>query len=139
MSEELSKRVEALTGPCRETDAEIGCAVHFVPDKAGCDWARSPNWRCAPFKQGRSVYVGYYDGEANSPTAYSDPPAFTASLDAAMTLVPEGCSWDVGNSGPDCGPWACVTTAGEVDHGVHAATPALALTAAALYAREAAE
>jgi hypothetical protein len=53
-------------------------------------------------------------------------PMFTASLDAAVTLVPEGCGWMVMSSAAKVGVWPS-----------HGATPALALCAAALRARAA--
>lgn len=64
-------------------------------------------------------------------------PVYTASLDAAMTLVPE--SWyRVEQQQTREGAWAKVTLLEKgftpADEG-HAATPALALTAAALRAR----
>ena len=62
-------------------------------------------------------------------------PAFTRSLDAAMLLVPKGeeWSWEVGSAGD-----ATITYHDETRlhwERAHAATPALALTAAALLAR----
>jgi hypothetical protein len=48
----------------------------------------------------------------------------TASLDAAVTTVPEGCGWMVMSSAAKVGVWPS-----------HGATPALALCAAALRAR----
>ena len=69
-------------------------------------------------------------------------PYFTASLDAALTLVPEGYRWLVGNAWKDkhgsCPAMATVALAG--DYGTRptsAATPAIALCIAALKAREA--
>ncbi len=68
------------------------------------------------------------------------PPRYTASLDPAMSLIPEGWAWQTGVG--------IETEAGNVDrayawcapvdHGqlVFAATPALALTAACLRARK---
>ena len=107
---ELADRVEALAGPCREVDAEIVTIV-----KAGM---RSP-WFIAP-------------------------PSFTGSLDAAMTLVPEGFNWQVGTQGTEGeAAWASVEaltynpdTFNGISIYVDAATPALALCAAALRARE---
>jgi hypothetical protein len=58
---------------------------------------------------------------------------YTASLDAAMTLVPEGWSWNVANLS---GLSRCEANAFAPLHGgethARAETPALALTAAAL-------
>ncbi len=74
----LADRVEALTGPDREVDALIsatartGYGIEF-------QWAlKYPAW------------IGGEDGrvhlEKNGPSFA--PPAYTASIDAAMTLVP---------------------------------------------------
>jgi hypothetical protein len=68
---------------------------------------------------------------------------YSASLDAAMTLVPDGYEWGCGSWGnPDTdGPWAwCATRQQSADNDLDygkAATPALALCAAALKARAA--
>jgi hypothetical protein len=51
---------------------------------------------------------------------------YTASLDAAVTLVPEGCGWMVMNNAAKVGPLPS-----------RASTPALALCSAALRARAA--
>lgn len=69
--EALAARVEALTGPDREVDAEIAVASKAVPydmePAFGAGW-----WR------------GIYDNR------HWQAPEYTASIDAAMTLVPEG-------------------------------------------------
>jgi len=111
----LAERVEKLIGPDREVDAEIADAVHW-----------------------------------DDPITFSDDARllpYTASLDAAMTLVPEGWNWMAGNRNQ---PTArAYVNNGELHftgaaarknpaqqwHEVVAATPALALTAAALRAR----
>jgi hypothetical protein len=58
----------------------------------------------------------------------------TASLDAALTLVPEGCEWRVRWCELPNGTWASIARIGENGCGLNttAATPALALCAAAL-------
>lgn len=64
--------------------------------------------------------------------SYGAQPAYTSSLDAAMSLVPSGCQWQMDN----IGPWARVHGGrhfGTPVDGV-ASTPALALTAASLRA-----
>ena len=114
---ELADRVEALAGPCREVDLAIVAIV-----RAGM---RSP-WFIAP-------------------------PSFTGSLDAAMMLVPEGHFYQIRRVSKfelDCWTgekqWppshATVTPDDGQDYFLrgfagHAATPALALCAAALRAR----
>ena len=67
--------------------------------------------------------------------------SYSQSLDAALTLVPEGCDWASGhgkNSDGDVVTFACV---GKEDvaasaYDATASTPALALCIAALKARE---
>lgn len=65
-------------------------------------------------------------------------PAYTTSLDAAVTLVPEGKDWQAGKIGNECA--AGIYPAAHhpfATHKAKAATPALALCAAALRARAA--
>jgi hypothetical protein len=108
---ELAERCEKATGPDRELSKQIHAVV-----------------------EGRT----YHHLETAS---YRNPPAphFTASLDAAMTLVPEGASRfifvRVG------GRWGCYIDdeRGIIGSCDDAATAALALCAAALRARATAE
>jgi hypothetical protein len=112
---DLAERCEKATGPDRELDLEIAIAV----------WGRP------------GVLVMRHDPETNTNREYTHWD-FTASIDAAMTLVPEGWFF----SGLDqCSPSVQVWTEGnkaryspQLD-GLHAATPALALCAASLRAR----
>jgi hypothetical protein len=66
---DLAAIVEKLTGPCRETDAEIWMTLH-------------PDWRNYPRNE-----MGGWDCPTGR-TRAAEP--YTASLDTAMTLVPEG-------------------------------------------------
>lgn len=70
---ELAERVERLTGRCRETDALIAIALGIVPEGA--------------FRPCAAVDVGTFATGAHS---FWTAPAFTASLDAAMTLAVDG-------------------------------------------------
>jgi hypothetical protein len=77
---ELAERCEAATGPDRELSAEIALVVH--------DWLHEVEGNkplnCRLRNSfGSPVYIG-----GVSPTM-----DYTASLDAAMTLVPEGHNW----------------------------------------------
>ena len=63
---------------------------------------------------------------------------YTASLDAALTLVPES-RWLVGAGAPYTSPWANVRCGEDDTIHVYAATPAIALCIAALKARDFAE
>lgn len=98
--DDLIARVEAADGPDRELDAEIG--------------------RIAAER-----FLGYIPPEPQRGCI-----RYTASLDAAMTLRPEGAVWKVEDH-PVYGISAVVQ-----DQQSYAATPALALTAAALRARK---
>lgn len=104
---ELAARVEALEGPDREVDAEICVALGIEPQ------ARE------------MLQFAAYDRCVRY---------FTASLDAAMTLVPEGC-WAEGSlSSPSALEIHAPMTFDPIGKG-WATTPALALTAASLRAR----
>ncbi|TXH54333.1 MAG: hypothetical protein E6Q97_11285 [Desulfurellales bacterium] len=128
MKEELLKlaeRVEALSGPDREVDSEIDRLTFRGPFEdrlCGC------MGNCLP---GHPAYDG----------ACVSVPHYTASLDAAMTLKPEG--WRVQHLGHCLGGWRCrVETNGPPSHSIvvgfpkkePTATPALALCSAALRA-----
>lgn len=111
---ELVERVEVASGPDRELDAAIFSAL-----KCGTrDWMhQSP--------EAERVWARNY----------------TASLDAAMTLVGGDAFWRLGNDGegPDVSAFKATVTSGDglslAFHDAVAATPALALVAAALRAR----
>lgn len=127
MSEELAKRVEALTGPCRETDAEIYQAVNpHVKPVAGQIGRFFDPAKTTALAAARFVI-------SNGATGYV--PRYTASLDAAMTLVPEGAALSCSFYGVNNA--VKLTAPGREGIGL-ALTPALALTAAALRARSAA-
>ena len=102
----LADRVEALTGPDREVDFLIWAATSGV---AEISWPTEGH-PMTPGKGGRVEGYGP-DGEWNL-YGFIDPqssernwqpyggedryPRFTRSLDAAMTLVPEGRGWLAG-------------------------------------------
>jgi hypothetical protein len=125
---ELAARCENATGPDRELDAEIEVAVAGFPERA--------------YQQRNAMRPkGSPDLDRMQWLASWGIPAFTGSIDAAMGLVPEGWAgrnvfpfvsrqkltlWQAGIGVP--GPPLKGTSA-------YAATPALALTAAALRAR----
>lgn len=92
---DLAGRVERLTGPCRETDAEIARYL---------GWTLRPLsevWVCYDHDNGSSALVWImpeaptyqYEGREYIDSGYyhhKGPPAFTASLDVAMTLCEPG-------------------------------------------------
>lgn len=103
----LADRVEALTGP----DLEVDC---LIENALGI----------AKFERDPRVFFGDADYNRVSPKPY------TASLDAAMTLVPDGWYWSI-KSYPKAG---CVGDIGGI-HSGYGPTPAITLTTAALRAR----
>jgi len=124
--EALLARVLNGEGPDRELDGEIALAFGIVSSRSGNFFYGHKHY---------SVMVldrDYYDHDGNAP----ELPPFTGSLDAALTLVPEGCEWlrktpqtmTVYRVPDDLKEWAR-----HIDS--HAATPARALIAACLKAR----
>jgi hypothetical protein len=124
---ELAARVEALAGPDREMDILIALA------QPGRFFNAGPKYDGAPDRIGMINPDGSQSLPGNAPDMLV--PRYTASIDAAMTLVPKGWDWFIGNCGgiisasvnPTVQPFPV-----ECDITVDAATPALALTAAAL-------
>lgn len=125
----LAERCEAATGPEWELDAEIAFKMGWRKSQ-GHWWTQEQSLaarkaKCAIWATGMPSVL----------------PAFTKSIDAAMTLVPEG--WQLRQmafSGPcaDDRKWHLNIYGGSVGRDIlvgRGATPALALTAAALRAR----
>lgn len=119
---ELASRVEALTGPDREVDAEIARLTNsqgsYLADCLGWDDVGHAIMRAGPLH-------------------------YTHSLDAAMTLVPDGWKLRQMNFSAPCADdrkWHLNLHGGKVGEDTfvgRGASPALALTAAALLARHA--
>lgn len=124
----LAERCEKAEGPDRLLSQAIAEAVGWKCD-LGTNWARE------------SASVWWRDPGGNT----RDLPDFSASLDAALSLVPEGCApmqdWHhLRDDLPGVLVWECYVqqvsdghTIGSADAG----TPALAMAAAALRARAA--
>lgn len=122
---DLAERIEGAEGPSRELDALIEVERRKrAAFEAGLDDRARAHWRPDAF--------GYVESQG---TRYPSP-AYTASIDAAMTLVTEGWLFDLYNLNGY--PEAHLTndTLQRVSVSVDAATPALALCAAALRARK---
>lgn len=111
MSHELIARIESATGPDRELDCRIWCAV----ERQNFDVCRQvvPNF-----------------GEWLAPS-------YTASIDAALSLVPDGHQWSLSECAMPDRYYAGLGSrkASGRSFVAQAATPALALCAAALKAR----
>lgn len=117
----LAERVEALSGPDREVDSAIVLALFPV--------TRVPNL-------GPNGKDAWYDHDLIFAEKSWN---FTASLDAAMTLVPEGWTAIEMRSRNAMARWVVEISklrGDNTEHLIqgHAATPALALVAAALRA-----
>lgn len=125
----LAERAEAATEPDRALHGDIAEALGLNPPWAG---KRTPHFWRDSWSDGRD---------------YWDAPAYTTSLDAAMTLVPKGWGWLVSQPNEKAIASGLLKkdtpVMGEVQYGcdrrytVAAATPALALCAAALRAHAA--
>ena len=138
-------RLEAATEGLRELDAEIWWIVNRAA-------AARAYWNAAPGLP-RELGDGMPKGVGRiAVQCYA--PAYTTSLDAAITLVPKSCGWCVGDVHPpgesylDTGrPWAEIWMRGYQHirlpgmlwdgigrNGINAETPALAMCIAALKA-----
>lgn len=120
---DLIARLEAAQGPDRELDGEIAVAV-----QGGEIVWKQANYTMEMYPSHRYASTNHYGGFANEHV-----PLFTASIDAALTLVPDGWSWslyDVIGKPESVRMWRH-----PMDVLTSAATPALALCIAALKAR----
>lgn len=81
----LAERVEGLAGPDREVDAAIACLMRWNPYDQD-HWSNACDLEYRPTAGG---WMACYRGDDRS-LAWPSP-LYTASLDAAMTLVPETC------------------------------------------------
>ena len=116
----LADRCEVATGPNRAIDRDIGLALGLYDNPEDLGYFFDP---------AKAVVGG--GGETFA------PPAYTASLDAAITLVPCDTAWTMDSwlPGWSAGVWR--PQSGYVvyaSRGRQAATPALALCDAALRA-----
>lgn len=164
MTPSLAERVEQATGPDRELDRAVGFAIGLGVEKerklyiemGPAMWVPTPELRgLTPYDRARGSTIrsewvkgsrgrkGHYQdvrwGACDGPSPLTNSPSFTASLDAAMTLVPEGMFWTMDSWGPP-GSWKAGIWRPQkgwvVFNNPSCATPALALTAAALRAIE---
>ena len=126
----LADACEALSGPCRETDALIWAATVGGYIEGNAIWHDDRGW------VKHAVSLG--DGMVRERTLLGDPrnaPAYTASIDSAMSLGPEGWHTSLVLQDRHSRRWAWELRGGCGLKGfARAATPALALTAASLRA-----
>lgn len=129
----LIEQLEKLEKPCRECDALIWLTMNRPNWREEKAWKKTNGWAS---EDRPSSMVSYYtpDGLGGSHTAQP----YTASIDAAMALVPEGHAAAIGTMfGMPQLPWACVwTPQGEPKYRGDASTAAIALCIAALKAKQ---
>ena len=134
--EKLAQRVEALTGPCRETDAEIAIALRRH-HPAGLWSLNFPEWEPDYTDKGRVWAVGNINGNGSHRSGSWISEFYTASIDEALTLMPKGYCVSAMGEIPDDLCWYVNLWQDGSDEGepeVRAKTPAIALTAACLRA-----
>lgn len=140
----LIAKLEAATGPNRELDALIWCAVgpSQTDEEYDAAW-RDSNCQLpiAPDRELSGMTLAQaiekHPNRIAKAAAYWNVPRFTASIDAALTLVPEGMSYELHVDGSPSGPRAVSSVwsnlGGEFES--EARLPSMALSAAALRAR----
>lgn len=87
MSADLISRIESADGPDRGGDAEIAAAVRYFPKNGGFVWKNDLEPNCP--EVGRVTCVT----SLGTGGPHYESPRYTASIDAALTLVPEGWSY----------------------------------------------
>jgi hypothetical protein len=131
---DLIARLEAATGPSRELDCLIG-ATGIV-------------WKDLTEEELQTVLASITrehgtDEDGNQYSTLSDAcPHYTASVDAALGLKPDGMTVELAEAyGPGRTDWSATVTprkeyGSPVFYRAHASSPALALCIAALRARQ---
>lgn len=119
---DLIARTQKATGPDRELDLEI---LNYD--------GRQPPWIWLDRASGTITREQYGPGAAGNPVASLE--CFTGSVDAALTLIPDGYAWRLDQALSDAGDKTLAWASVEGFHANRVATPALALCAAALKAR----
>lgn len=123
----LSTLIEGLDGPSRAINREVALAVGWVrktPSEAG---RKHPAWYHPDDCRDGKVVMDSLHGT----DVWREPLDYVASIDAALSLLPEGCNWGV-DDGLEGQAWA-----GDYkwQHEATAATPCLALLSAIMKAR----
>ena len=135
----LAARVEELTGPDREVDAEVATVLWGTSGKSYYNW-QSLRPKGSPEKP----TVDYWRGHATKLTASVDVLLAMIEHDLPGWRIENLCEWDH-ETLRSRGPWTCdlqrrgidILTGGRGAKCAHAATPALALLSAALRAKAA--
>lgn len=126
----LIERIEAATEGSRELDAEIALAMNLPREAFG------PVYDQRGMIDGPEYHVEKGTWSGNGMTWRA--PDFSTSIDAALTLLPEGHSYTLGDCNEDNVPWACVTRCAGTwpDFAATGADVVLALLSAILRARQ---
>lgn len=129
--DELIARLEKATGPDRELDIAILYAVDIGR------WKYCENKTAELIAECRSKGLTGRD-DACRRSAFFDTPKYTASLDAAMQLVPEGWFWFLGHLDQTDRRFVATVqeraVVGDPSFNGFSLAPAIALTIAALKA-----
>jgi hypothetical protein len=137
----LAERVEAASGPDRELDGRIWCAlngnrfVRWVRFDERVTWGEIEGTSRANTCSSGMVFENTGGGKGGQFQQFTSSPAYTASIDEAEKLVPTDCDYDLHRRDGRSGVAYCFRAEDDYKPSVHAATPALALTAACLRAR----
>lgn len=130
----LADRCEAATGPQKALDREIALLVGWCRQSPSEAKRKHPAWfHPDDCRDGKPIFDSLHGTDV-----WRDPSAFTASIDAAMTLVPKGwetaiyCGGELANVQMETERLRQQPCFIPIDG--TAATPALALCAAALRA-----
>jgi hypothetical protein len=133
---DLVRRLEEATGPDRELDWDIAQAFGEIPEHTVAATGVPHGWFGRP---GEFALWKTRESDPHAGIDFWKPKAVTASIDAAMTLVPETHRpiMDCTFTRPEVRlfPWDEEQTKAGNFQAAKAATPALALAAAALRAR----
>jgi len=126
MTMTLIERICAAEAGSRELDAEIMSAIGYVREERHIG---------AYYDNNEPALDWVYVDPATSDWVSTHPPSYTTSVDAALSLVPEGSSVDL-TIDPGGLSEVAVTFPDDVACAA-ASTPALAICAAAIQARSA--
>lgn len=126
LAADLCQRINALAARCEveEPSRDLDCAI-----------AKAMGWTI----QQSGYFLDWYSPEGVTGPEVQ-PSFYTASLDAAVTLVPEGFRWVAGplpmdRGGANASVWRDSRNPKECAFNIEGRTPALAICAAALRAR----
>jgi hypothetical protein len=133
---DLAAQCGTATGPDRLLDAEVTIALR-IPHPNGIWSLNFPRWEPDETDKGRVWAVSNVNGNGSHRSGSWVSQPYTASIDAASMLVPEGMAWDCTSHG-DATVYVCPGKPDASDFrqwDTEAATPALALLAACLKAK----